>query len=373
MNPSLEVQIIAILVALSCALLGVFLVLKKQAMMSDAISHTILLGIVIGFLFVRDLNSIYLIIGAALVGLLTVFLTESISKTKIVSIDAAIGLISPFLFSIGIILISRFASNVHLDLDSVLLGELAFAPFDRLIIFGKDFGSKSIYVMGMVLIINIIFIILFYKELKLSTFDTSLAVILGFSPILINYLFMGLVSVTAVSAFNAVGSVLVIAFMVGPPITAYLLTQDLKKMIILASLIGIMNAVIGYQISVIFDISIAGSMASITGLVFLFTLFFSPKNGVVMALVQRAKQKRIYTLYAMLFHIYNHEGTQIEKEECSLKTIADHLNWTTKHLNRMIYYGKKEGFIVTHEGVIKLTDCGRKYTLHAYQELIDAI
>lgn len=373
MNPSLEVQIIAILVALSSSLLGVFLVLKKQAMMSDAISHTILLGIVIGFLFVRDLTSIYLIIGATLVGLLTVFLTESITKTKIVSNDASIGLISPFLFSIGIILISRFASNVHLDLDSVLLGELAFAPFDRLIVWGKDFGAKSIYIMSSILILNLGFIVLFYKELKISSFDTSLAAILGFSPILLNYLFMGLVSVTAVSAFNAVGSVLVIAFMVGPPITAYLLTQELKKMIILASAIGIFNAIIGYQISVIFDISIAGSMASITGLIFVITLFFSPQNGVIMILVQRYKQKRTYTLHAMLFHLYNHEGTKIEQEESSVETISTHLNWPKKLLHRMIHYGKKQGFIATYQGVIKLTDCGRKYTLQAYQELIDAI
>ena len=116
-------------------------------------------------------------------------------------------------------------------MDSVLLGELAFAPFDRLVLFGVDFGAKSIYVMLLILIFLQIltFIIIFYKELKLSTFDQSLAVILGFSPILINYLFMGLVSITAVSAFNAVGSILVISLMVGPPITAYLITEDLKR------------------------------------------------------------------------------------------------------------------------------------------------
>lgn len=373
MNPGLEVQIIAILVSLCCSLLGVFLVLKKQAMLSDAISHTILLGIVLGFFVVHNINSFLLIFGAALVGILTVFLTDALTKTRIISSDSAIGIISPLLFSIGLVLISQFASNVHLDMDSVLLGELAFAPFDRLVLFGIDFGAKSIYVMLLILILNITFIIIFYKELKLSTFDQSLAVILGFSPILINYLFMGLVSITAVSAFNAVGSILVISLMVGPPITAYLITEDLKKMLIIAGGIGIVNAVVGFQVASLFDISIAGTISTVTGVVFLMTLLVSPKHGVIMTLINRAKQKRIYILHALLFHLYNHEDTQIESEEARLKTICEHLNWTNKQLDKILNYAQKNGYVIMKDGLIKLTECGRRYTIQEYQSLIESI
>jgi len=372
MSPSLEVQIIAILVAFSCALPGVFLVLKKQAMMSDAISHTILLGIVIAFFFVGNLNSPILILGAALVGILTVFLSELIVKSRVVAIDASIGLISPFLFSIAVILITRFASGVHLDLDAVLLGELAFAPFDRLILFGIDFGAKSLYIMAFILILNIVFILLFYKELKLTTFDASFAFILGFSPVLINYLFMGLVSITAVSAFSAVGTILVISFMVGPPITASLLTQKLKTTIFLTLIIALINTILGFQISVIFDISIAGTLATTNALVFIFTLLFN-RRGIIYTLFQRRKQKRIYTLYTMLFHLYHHEDTELEKQENSLSTIHHHLNWKQRQLNKMIYFGKKENLIVIIKDIIKLTECGRRYALDAYQELIDSI
>ncbi len=165
-----EIQLIASVVAAACAIPGVFLVLRRMAMMSDAISHAILLGIVLAFFVIPDISSPLLIIGAALSGVLTVSLVELLNKTRLVKEDASIGLVFPVLFSIGVILIARYAWSVHLDVHAVLLGELAFAPFDRLIIFGNDIGPKSLYVMSAILILNVIFISLFYKELKIATF-----------------------------------------------------------------------------------------------------------------------------------------------------------------------------------------------------------
>ncbi|BBM41528.1 ABC transporter [Leptotrichia shahii] len=136
MNFSLEIQLIAIMVASACSILGTFLVLKSMAMVSDAITHTILLGIVVAFFAVHDLNSPLLIVGAGIVGVLTVYLVELLNSTRLVKEDSAIGVVFPLLFSIAVILISRYAGNVHLDVDSVLLGELAFAPFNRIQIFG---------------------------------------------------------------------------------------------------------------------------------------------------------------------------------------------------------------------------------------------
>ena len=143
MSPEqLEIQLIASLVAITCAIPGVFLVLRRMAMMSDAISHSILLGIVLAFFAVHDTSSPILIIGAALSGVLTVSLVEALNRTKLVKEDAAIGLVFPVLFSIGVILIARYARSIHLDVDAVLLGELAFAPFDRLVINGADLGFR---------------------------------------------------------------------------------------------------------------------------------------------------------------------------------------------------------------------------------------
>ncbi|MFW5942965.1 MAG: metal ABC transporter permease, partial [Chloroflexota bacterium] len=192
----LEIQLIAVVAAVACALPGVFLVLRQMAMMSDAISHTVLLGIVIGFFLVGDINSPLLIVGAALMGVFTVSLVELLNRTRLVKEDAAIGLVFPALFSIAVILISRYAGDVHLDEDAVLLGELAFAPFERFELAGLDLGPVALYVMGAILLLNLLFITVFYKELKLATFDPGLAAALGFSPGLIHYGLMATVSVT---------------------------------------------------------------------------------------------------------------------------------------------------------------------------------
>jgi manganese/zinc/iron transport system permease protein len=254
----IEIQLIASVVAVACALPGVFLVLRRMAMMSDAISHTVLLGIVIGFFITKDLTSPLLILGAAATGVLTVSLVEVMHRTRLVKEDAAIGLVFPMLFSLAVILISRYAGDVHLDSDAVLLGELAFAPFDRFVVLGYDLGPKALYVMGGILILNLLFIVLFYKELKLATFDVGLAAALGFSPGLIHYALMTLVSVTAVGAFDAVGSILVVALMIGPPAAAYLLTDRLPRLIGLSALIGVLSAGSGYWLAHALDASIAG-------------------------------------------------------------------------------------------------------------------
>ncbi len=244
-DAQIEIQLIAGLAAMACAIPGVFLVLRKMAMISDAISHSILPGLVVGFFITQDLNSPWLILLAAVTGVLTVVLVEFIQKTRLVKEDTAIGLVFPALFSIGVILIAQNANDVHLDIDAVLLGELAFAPFDRLLINNLDLGPKSLWVIGSILLLSLSLLILFFKELKMSTFDKGLATSLGFSPLLIHYGLMSVSSVTIVGAFDAVGAVLVVALIIAPAATAYLLTDSLKKLLVLSVFFGVISAVIG--------------------------------------------------------------------------------------------------------------------------------
>ncbi len=288
----LEIQLIAAVAAAACALPGVFLVLRRMAMMSDAISHTVLLGIVLGFFLTRDLASPWLILGAALTGVLTVSLVELLHRTGLVREDAAIGLVFPALFSLAVILISRHAGGVHLDTDAVLLGELAFAPFERFTVAGYDLGPLALWVMGGIFLLNLGLIVLFYKELKLATFDPALAAALGFAPGLIHYGLMGLVSVTAVGAFETVGSILVVALMIAPPASAYLLTDRLPRLLGLSVLFGALSAVGGYWAAHLLDASIAGSMASAAGLLFALVFLFAPERGLVAAAARRARQRQ---------------------------------------------------------------------------------
>lgn len=370
MSADLEIQLIAVIVAVACSLPGVFLVLRKMSMMTDAITHTILLGIVIAFFITESLTSPLLIVGATLMGVITVFLVELLNSTRLVSEDSAIGIVFPLLFSIAIIIISKYAGAVHLDTDSVLLGELAYAPFNRLILFGTDMGPKAVYSMGIILILNVAFIVGFFKELKIVTFDPALATILGFAPAFIHYSLMTLVSVTAVGAFESVGSILVIAFMIGPPITAYLLTDDLKTMIILSALTGSINAVLGYQIAAYLDVSIAGSMAVMTGITFLLVFVVAPQKGLLTIIKRRHKQKFEFAEKSLLFHIYNHEGDLDEETELGIDTVKGHINWEKAFLNKIIHSLKQKQKIYVEDGVLRLTEEGRAFAVKSYEEIV---
>lgn len=261
-----EIQLISVMTAASCAISGVFLLLRKMSMVSDSITHTILLGIVLAFFVTEDLSSPLLVIGAAITGPVTVWLTELLSKTRLVSEDTATGLVFPLLFSIAVILITKYAGTAHLDTDSVLLGELAFAPFDRMVVFGLDIGAKGLYVSGGLFIINAVFVSVFFKELQVASFDPVLAAVMGFSPAMIHYSLMTVASLTAVGAFEAVGSVLVTAFMIAPAAAAYLITDDLKKMLFFAVCFSVLAGLFGFWTAMLFDVSIAGAMAVWAGI-----------------------------------------------------------------------------------------------------------
>ncbi|HAY37382.1 MAG: metal ABC transporter permease [Bacteroidetes Order II. Incertae sedis bacterium] len=368
MSPSLEIQVIAVVVAVACALPGTFLVLQRMSMMSDAISHAILPGIVVAFFFTGTLSSPWLILGAAMAGVLTVALVEVLRKTGLLKEDAAIGIVFPALFSVGVILIARYAGDVHLDIDAVLLGELAFAPFDRMVIGGIDIGPRSLIIMLCVLLLNLIFILVFFKELKLTTFDRALAGALGFAPALLHYILMGIVSVTAVGAFDAVGSILVVALMVAPPASAYMLTDKLKNMIWLSVIIGILSAISGYWMARVLDASIAGSMASMSGLFFVVIVFLAPGRGIWWTYRLKTLQKLRFSTEMLTIHLLNHEGLPEASTECRIDHLEDHLRWEHVFAQRAVRSAMQKEYVVLEHDVLLLTSKGR---LFAQQSQLD--
>ncbi len=355
----LDILLIAILTSSACALPGVFLVLRRMTLMSDAISHAILPGIVLAFFLTHSLSSPLLILAAAGMGILTVVFVELLQKTKLVKEDAAIGLTFPALFSIGVILISRNASNIHLDTDAVLLGELAYAPLNRLFISGYDLGPAALYVMGCLLVLNLAFIIIFYKELKLATFDASLAATLGFAPTLIHYGLMTLVSMTTVGAFDAVGSILVVALIAGPPATAYLMTDSLTRMLILSVVIGCVNAVIGYFIAYITNVSIAGSIASVTFLIFVLIFMIVPNRGLISIARRHIRQKWEFAQTMLVIHLFNHEGLPEAQAESEIAHLHEHLQWERTFASRVVKYALNNRYVSQNAAQLMLTDSGR--------------
>ncbi|NNC45725.1 MAG: metal ABC transporter permease [Winogradskyella sp.] len=365
-SAQLEIQIIASLVAIACAIPGTFLVLRKMAMISDAISHSILPGIVIGFFITHDLNSPILILLAAFSGIITVILVEYIQKTGLVKEDTAIGLVFPALFSIGVIMIAKNANDVHLDVDAVLLGELAFAPFDRLIIGDTDVGPKSLWIVGIILLITLSLLFTFFKELKVSTFDKGLAASLGFSPAIIHYGLMSVSSVTTVGAFDAVGAILVVALMIAPAAAAYLLTTDLKKMILISVGFGIFSAIFGYWVAHWLDASIAGSITTVLGLVFLSVYLFAPSKGII-AVMYREKQQRIeVSLLTFLLHLKNHS----EITERHVNHLNEHINWQKVRSKSVLDLAKKNNMISIENDIISLTQKGDEFTSKAIDYII---
>ncbi|WP_420628033.1 metal ABC transporter permease [Candidatus Leptofilum sp.] len=455
-DPQNTATIIGSLIAISGALLGTFLLLRGMSLTSDAISHTVLLGIVVAFLVLTslfqrepDLSSPWLIIGAAAAGVITVVLTEAIYRSGLVKQDAALGLAFPLLFAVAVILISRVVDDVHLDEDAVMVGEigvawantnshclencetviitqddpraeiarqctncrdLAISPRDERAEFTEIcancgsyspaqawqagllenepvliFWPKSITVMALITFLTILFVVLFYKELKLSTFDSALAAALGFRPTLLNYALMVVVSLVAVGAFDAVGSILVIAFFIIPPAAAYLLTDNLARMLLYSSAIGAAGAYFGYDLArgtilgVLqvddllaalnrlfnlgllerWDSSISASMVLMIFFFFLAAWVFSPKYGLVSTLIRRSHQRRSFDNQVVLGHIHNHTGTAVETEELTISTLYRHFRWSPGKTKRILSHLQTRNFVHVKADKVYLTAKGR--------------
>ncbi|QNG60810.1 metal ABC transporter permease [Metabacillus idriensis] len=276
------------LVGVTCAMIGCFLILRRMAMLADAISHSVLLGIVCAYFVSRSLDGVSMFIGAAIVGLLTAFLVQ-ILNAKGVQSDAAIGVVFTSLFAIGVILLSLFGGNIHLDVDHALMGEITFVPWDTVSIGSMDLGPKAVWMLGSVFMINLLIIVLFYKEFKISSFDPQMAVAIGIPVLFIHYLQMGMLSITTVASFDSVGAILVVAMLIVPASTAYLLTDRLFHMLIISSFVGILSAVAGYYSATWLNVSIAGAMAAAAGIIFFLTFIFSPTHGLLSKLLAKRK------------------------------------------------------------------------------------
>ncbi len=456
-DPQHTAVIVGGLIAVCGAVLGTFLLLRGLALTSDAISHTVLLGIVVAFLVMTygfgaspDLASPWLILGAAGAGVLTVVLTEAIHRSGLVRQDAALGLAFPLLFAIAIILISRYVDNVHLDTDSVLVGEIGLAwantnshciencqsvtitPEDpaaqisrqcsncrALGISPRDEGAefreictncgvyspaqawqaglltaepvlvfwpKAVTVMLVLTLLTVGFVALLYKELKLSTFDAALATALGFRPGVLHYTLMVLVSLVSVGAFDAVGSILVVAFFIIPPAAAYLLTDRLALMLLIGPGIGAGGAYFGYDLARgsflgLFQIndmlaglnrafglglmetwnsSISASMVLMIFFFFCVAWVLSPRYGLVSTLIRRANQQQRFNDFVMLGHINNHQATDAQAQELAVATLHEHFHWSRGKLQRVLARLRALRLIHVEDHIVLLTPRGQE-------------
>lgn len=286
------IVIVGILAAVSCALLGNFLVLRQMSMMGDAISHAVLPGLAIAFLITQARVSWMMFVGAAIVGVLTVLFTQWISRLGKVDRGASMGIVFTTLFALGLLLIVQAADHVDLDPSCVLYGAIEWTPLDialRLTLFDTLIEvPRAVLVLSAVVLINTAFVVLFFKELRIVSFDPELATTLGISANKMHYLLMTLVAVTTVAAFEVVGSIIVIAMLIVPAASARLLIDKLTMMVILSVFIAILSAVFGHIGALIVphwfgfeSTSTSGMIAVVAGLIFTCALFFAPSHGII--------------------------------------------------------------------------------------------
>lgn len=296
-NWSLDGWIIAAgaLCALASALLGPFLVLRKMSMMGDAISHAVLPGLAVAFLVTNSRASLPMFIGAAIVGLLTALFTEWIRGFGKVDEGASMGVVFTGLFALGLVLVVQAADKVDLDPGCVLYGAIEMTPLDTISV-GSWEVPRVVLTLGAVSLLNLVCVVLFYKELKISSFDPALATTLGISARFMHYLLVTLVAITAVASFEAVGNILVVAMLIVPAAAAYMLTDRLNVMIVLSVIFGVVSAVLGHlgaiTVPPIFgyeSTTTAGMMALASGLLFTLAALCGPRHGIITKLIYRAR------------------------------------------------------------------------------------
>ncbi|MEM6764741.1 MAG: metal ABC transporter permease [Bacteroidota bacterium] len=265
----------AILVSTSCGILGCFLLLRKMTMVADAISHAVLPGIVIAYFVAQSRAELPMLVGAAIVGMLTTVLIELLHEKARLQSDAAIGIAFTGLFAFGVILISAYAGSVDIDQDCVLYGEIAYVPLETWVLSsGRDMGPIAVWrLMGLLTIILAV-VITGFKAFKLTSFDPVYAASIGLSTVFWHYLLMSMVSLTTVLTFESVGAILVVAFIIGPAATAFLLTRQLHYMIFLSVGLGILASVCGFFLAVWVDGSIAGAISVCIGIEFLLVFVY---------------------------------------------------------------------------------------------------
>ena len=352
---------VLIATAVACSTVGVFVMLRNLAMICDAISHSILLGIVIAYFITKDLQSPYLIVGAGLFGVITSACIELLTKTKTITKDTSVGIVFPMFFSIAVILISIYAKNVHIDTDVVLMGEVIMAQFDRLTIFGIDL-PRSLWIMLFTIIANLIFIMSFYRVLNISTFDGNFARMVGISTSALYYFFMAMVSLTAVSSFESVGAILTISFFIAPPASAYLVTKDIKMTICITLVYAVLNTCLGFYFAWIYNLSISGMCAAVSGATFLITLLFC-HDGIIVSFVSRYKKLSKFSKEMIILHMDNHSNSENMYAELGISSMKYHLNWSEFRMNKYMKSLRSKGYVDKDEkrGIYFLTEKGENY------------
>lgn len=361
----IEVQIAltGALLAVSGALVGSLLVLRGQALATDAIAHAIVLGIVLVWFATGLRSGPVAVAGAAAAGLAAVLGAQGLARSGLMRGDAAVGLVFSGMFALGVLLISVFARNLHLDTDTVLLGEIALVWLDTRVLFGLDL-PLSVWTLAAVAALNAAFVLAFWKELKLASFDPDFAAALGLRPRAFERALLALTAVTAVAAFEAVGVVLFLAFVIVPALAGSLIARSLAGVMGFALASGLVAVAVGLRAGFAFDVNLGGAMALATGLGLLAALVVSPRAGLAALWLRRRAGRRGARVEALLVHLASHEDTPEARHENRPEALTAHLGWRPDQARATVLDALDAGLVTRAGDEIELTATGRARTEH---------
>ncbi len=349
---------VACVCSVSCALLGCFLLLKRMSMLGDAIGHGVLPGIAVAYLLTGQLTSMTILVGAMVFGILTALASEGLSASGAVAEDSALGVVYTSLFALGVVMMSTLFRNVDLDINCVFMGSLAAAPM-----FTIDIGSlevpRAFPTMLAALLLTMAFLLIFWKELKIVAFDPALAQSMGFSPRLVNHLLIALIAGNTVSAFEAVGLILVLAVLIVPAATAHLLTDRLAPMLAWSAIFALSASILGYACHNVagYSLDIAGMIAVVLGVQFALVVLVAPRHGVLAKAWRNLRLSLRIAEEDILATLYRAEEAGVTTYSLALK---DHglSTWVISHAHRQLI---RAGLLALNaNGLTVLTDEGRR-------------
>jgi manganese/zinc/iron transport system permease protein len=343
--------------ALAGAIPGTFLVLRGQALATDAVAHAIVLGIVLVWLATGRVSGPVAVAGAAAAGLAAVLGAQALARAGLMRGDAALGLTFTGMFALGVLLISAFGRNLHLDADTVLLGEIGLVWLDSRQVLGIEL-PLAFWTLAAVAALNAGLAALFWKELKLACFDPGLAAAQGFRPEWLERGLLAMVALTAVAAFEAVGVVLFLAFVVVPALAGSLLARRLAGVLAWACGLGLAAVALGLWQGLARDVNLGAAMALATGAGLGLALAVSPRAGLAAVLARRRARARAVRLEALVAHLAGHAGPAgaAERQPAAL---TGHLGWSAAEAKAALRDGTEAGLITGSGGELQLTGAGR--------------
>jgi ABC-type Mn2+/Zn2+ transport system permease subunit/Mn-dependent DtxR family transcriptional regulator len=341
-----QATVCSVLVGIACGVLGCFVVLRQMALIGDALSHSVLPGVVIAFMVTGSTGVGGLLLGALLAGLVTSVLINVVGRFGRTKEDSAIGIVFTALFALGIILISMQPRGTHFDLKCFLFG-------DPLAV-----GSKDVRMMGVIAPVVLLTVFLLYHRLKLASFDPVVAKAMGIGVMPLHYLLMALLSVTVVAGLNTTGVVLVVAMVITPASAAYQLTNRLWAMLLLAGVFGATSAVVGLSLAFVVNAPTGPAMVLVATLLFTLTVVFAPQNGVVARTLRRRRTGRHLALEDVLKALHRAEH---EDRVGDLGYVAGRAQMSQGRLQRMLQRLRRDGMVSGAGSGIALTEAGRTW------------